>query len=301
MKDADARSLSSSCRRVTLGTRRPQWAHSLWGRLLWMLWKWIARVDDKIEGEIWELSMWTPNTFSRNLFCWCSPVQLLILSFMDGSNWYYILPLSAAVATQCTFLVVTYATLVKDKQLLFSEVYNEYNQKFVHPRVFVPKRDAATSTLEDWIEARKDAAANTDSNIAAARAWRIGRVHERRATTMATQEIDPRGYLPNDAAEPVSREHRREMGRSKDVPPPITSNTDTRARDHHLRRTTMYTGPARASDEFGDFENEHEGPQPSYSSAGHPQHVPSGTQKIRDRSAKRRRHTEIVERMRREK
>ncbi|KAJ1737491.1 hypothetical protein LPJ72_000462 [Coemansia sp. Benny D160-2] len=154
-KDETTVELTPSCRRVTLGTRRPQWAESLWGRPLWMLWKWIAQLDDQIQGEIWELSLWEPPVFSRNLFCWYSPVQILIMSFMDGSNWYYILPLAAAAGAQSSFLVRQFSVLVKDKQILFGEVYNEYNEKFVHPRVFAPKKDAGTSTMEDWALARK--------------------------------------------------------------------------------------------------------------------------------------------------
>ncbi|KAI8320624.1 hypothetical protein GQ54DRAFT_298530 [Martensiomyces pterosporus] len=277
MKDADSSLLTSSCKRVSLRTRRPQWAHSLWGRALWAVWKLIARVDDKIQGEIWELSMWTPSTFSRNLFCWCSPVQLLILSFMNGSNWYYILPLAAAVAGQCTFLVVTYATLVKDKQLLFGEVYNEYNQSFVNPRVFASKRDVGTSTLEDWAAARRE---NPYGYMA--RSQEVAERLRRRTTAMASQEIDPRPYLPGDVAGPgVARGH----GRERALPPPIAS-AGTVIRDRRSKRMTMNTASAQANDGSGGME-EHSS-----------RHVaPSGTQKVRDRSAKRRRHTEIIENM----
>ncbi|KAJ2552742.1 hypothetical protein EV175_003196 [Coemansia sp. RSA 1933] len=154
-KDESTVASTPNCRRVTMGTRRPQWADSLWGWPLWMLWKWITQLDDQIQGEIWELSVWEPPIFSRNLFCWYSPIQVLVMWFMDGSNWYYILPLAAAVGAQSSFIVRQYSVLVKDKQILFGEVYNEYNEKFVHPRVFASKKDVGTSTMEDWALARK--------------------------------------------------------------------------------------------------------------------------------------------------
>ncbi|ORX74732.1 hypothetical protein DL89DRAFT_264538 [Linderina pennispora] len=155
MKDLSARNLTSSCRRMTMGTERPAWALKLWGRPVWYIWKKIMGIDDTVFGEIWEMSMWTPTTFSRNMFCWASPLQLLVLTFLDWSSWYYILPLAAGIAVQSTYLVMAYTTLVKDKQIVSGEVHDEYNFKFVYPHLFAPKRDAATSTLEDYVMARE--------------------------------------------------------------------------------------------------------------------------------------------------
>ncbi|KAJ1722208.1 hypothetical protein LPJ53_003341 [Coemansia erecta] len=229
MKDEDSNLLTSSCRRVYVGTRRPQWAQKWWGWVLWMLWKWIARVDDKIQGEIWELTLWTPTTFSRNLFCWYSPVQLMLLAFMNGSNWYYILPLAAAIATQCTFLVFAYTTMVKDKQILFGEVYNEYNQKFVNPRVFAPKMDAATWTLEDWAHDRRSGE-YMSGGMGADRGSRYlsGR---RSNSSVASEYYDPLGYMPNEVhfERPPYRRSGRSSRSTRDtgisaVPEPYVSN-----------------------------------------------------------------------------
>ncbi|KAJ1996215.1 hypothetical protein GGI25_002205 [Coemansia spiralis] len=274
-KDSTSIPSTPNCRRVALGTRRPQWARSLWGRLVWMLWKWVARVDDQIQGEVWELSLWTPSTFSRNLFCWYSPVQLLVMSFMDGSNWYYILPLAAAVAVQCSFVVREYSVLVKDKQILFGEVYNEYNDKFVHPRVFPSTRDVGTSTMEDWSLARK---ASIMFGIGGHRgpmdrnSRRLSPPIRRHTANVAAREIYPREYLPHD------------LYTSRGVAP----------QTKHASGANGYRGARRTPDLAGvedrDYEND---PLNRFTRA------PVGTNKIRDRSIRRKYYNDMVEKAKR--
>ncbi|KAG9070069.1 hypothetical protein KI688_009400 [Linnemannia hyalina] len=96
--------------------------------------------------QVWELSLWNPSILGRNLFCWYSPAQVLILAFMTADNFYVFFPLSIVVAVQVHYLVSVYQTYVKDKEILFSEVHNEYNTKFVHPTIFVRKYDKQVST-----------------------------------------------------------------------------------------------------------------------------------------------------------
>ncbi|KAJ2842161.1 hypothetical protein IWW36_006010, partial [Coemansia brasiliensis] len=284
----DAGTASSNCRRVPLGTRRPNWARSFVGRIVWAIWKRIARIDDQIQGEIWELSLWTPTTFSRNLFCWYSPVQLLILSFMNGSNWYYILPLAAAVAVQCTFIVFTYSRLVKDKQILFGEMHNEYNEKFVNPRVFAPKAEAATSTMEDWALARSNN--QMPSNFASARA-NLERIRKsdgmrRRTTALPVGEMEPRETMRRGAYRktmdhvPISRP-------AEPAPAPYVNS-------HHQAYRTSRMNGSRAADMRRSLAYEDQNMHPqreAYSTYIEP----SGTHRVRDRSTSRRRYTESLE------
>ncbi|KAF9162397.1 hypothetical protein DFQ26_003576 [Actinomortierella ambigua] len=95
--------------------------------------------------KVWEMSVWNPSILSRNIFCGFSPAQVLIMAAMDDSNFYLFAPLALFVATQVYFLTSTYQAYLKDKQILFSEVYREYNQRFVHPRLFVQKFDKQVS------------------------------------------------------------------------------------------------------------------------------------------------------------
>ncbi|PIA19673.1 hypothetical protein COEREDRAFT_95181 [Coemansia reversa NRRL 1564] len=271
MRDADATTFTSSCRRVSLGTHRPGWTHSLLGRCLWLIWKLIARVDDQTRGEIWELALWTPSTFSRNLFCWYSPMQLLLLSFMDSTNWYYILPLAVAVAAQCTFVVFAYSTLVKDKQILYGEVQNEYNQMFVYPNIFAPKSDVATSTLDDWIIDRKANALSASSNISTShmRPEHVMRDNNtrRRTTAFVAEEDDSGKYLSQEKY----RRAPHYRGQSKDSPPVPAPYVRTNSSER-------YAVPRHAS-----------------ARVNQPYAEPSGTHRVRDRSNRRRRYTELVE------
>ncbi|KAJ1890004.1 hypothetical protein LPJ66_007723 [Kickxella alabastrina] len=84
--------------------------------------------------------------------------------------------------------------MVKDKQILFSEVYNEYNQKFVHPRVFAPRRDVSTSTMEDWAMARRYGEYLTGMPMG--RSQRVSG-NRRSAASVSADEYDSFGYNPN--------------------------------------------------------------------------------------------------------
>ncbi|KAJ1942433.1 hypothetical protein FBU59_003200 [Linderina macrospora] len=207
MKDLRAKNLTSSCRRMTMGTERPEWASRLWGRPLWFIWKKIMGIDDTVFGEIWEMSMWTPTTFSRNMFCWASPLQLLVLTFLDWSNWYYILPLAGGIAAQGTYLVMAYVTLVKDKEIVNGEVHDEYNAKFVYPHLFAPKRDAATSTLEDYVLER-------EHRISMQPQYYVDYdVPYRRHTSAET--MDARSYVPRDMPRGMPRRSYRSDSRPR--------------------------------------------------------------------------------------
>ncbi|KAI9475001.1 hypothetical protein LPJ78_004911 [Coemansia sp. RSA 989] len=288
MRMMDAAKASSNCRRVPLGTRRPSWARSFAGKVVWAIWKRIARIDDQIQGEIWELSLWTPTTFSRNLFCWYSPVQLLIMSFMNGSNWYYILPLAAAVAVQCTFVVFTYSRLVKDKQVLFGEMYNEYNENFVNPRVFAPKTEAATSTMEDWALARSNN--RMPSNFASARA-NLERIRKsdgmrRRTTALPASEAEPRETMRRGG-------YRKTMDHASLSRPAEPAPAPYVVSHHQVHRNSRIDGlqpaGARRSLAYED-QNMHLQREP------HRTYIePSGSHRIRDRSTSRRRYTESLE------
>ncbi|KAJ1726222.1 hypothetical protein LPJ61_005338 [Coemansia biformis] len=331
MTDIGATAPTSSCRRVAAGSRRPSWSRSFAGRCLWAVWRWISRTDEQGQDEIWELSLWTPPMFSRNLFCWYSPVQLLVLSFMDGSNWYYILPLAAAVAGQCTFVVFAYSTLVKDKQILFGEVHNEYNQKFVNPRVFAPKADVSTSTADDWQQAGRLPSGVASSGLALARA-RIEQIKRndsarRRTTALVAEDTDYQNYPPRDVRRDAPRYKYVESGEPRyrhvggDEPghgsagevEPRYRQADERtsvaiphsgasgAEGYMRPRPTVsavdrlyesqYRAAAVAPDRHGGSERLGE----PYTQRAEP----IGTQRVRDRSSQRRRYTSALESPRR--
>lgn len=47
---------------------------------------------------------------------------------------------------QLKVLVKLYQSLIKDRQIIFDEVYNEYTEKFVNPNCFVHKYEVGIQT-----------------------------------------------------------------------------------------------------------------------------------------------------------
>ncbi|KAK9728366.1 hypothetical protein K7432_001155 [Basidiobolus ranarum] len=137
---------SPNIRRTDLDYEAPLWSLNFPGKFLYPLWKRFGRSGRRANREIFELSMWNPYVFSLNIFCWFSPPQVAIMWAMDGHNFHYFLPIAFLVGVQIQFICNVYSTLLKDKQILFGQVYHEYNTKFVNRRVFVKKFDQCTST-----------------------------------------------------------------------------------------------------------------------------------------------------------
>ena len=50
--------------------------------------------------------------------------------------------------TQIHGVIQAYTALIKDKAILAAEVMNEYNTKFVHPRLMPVRRDACIQTSQ---------------------------------------------------------------------------------------------------------------------------------------------------------
>ncbi|RKP35807.1 hypothetical protein BJ085DRAFT_11452, partial [Dimargaris cristalligena] len=96
--------------------------------------------------DILELDMWNPPILAKNLFIWFSPGQAVLIQSANASNWYYLFPLSLTIGLQLRVVSTWYEALVKDKQVLFGQMYNEYNYTYVHPRLNVIKCDKVTAT-----------------------------------------------------------------------------------------------------------------------------------------------------------
>ncbi|KAG0377914.1 hypothetical protein BGX24_005201 [Mortierella sp. AD032] len=147
-KSLDERPSTSNVKMVEFQQDESHWSFKFPGKYIYPFISIFMRGPKPEENkrQVWELSLWNPSILSRNLFCWYSPAQVLILALMTSENVYVFFPLSVIVALQVHFLVSVYQSYVKDKEILFSEVFNEYNTKFVHPTIFVRKYDKAVST-----------------------------------------------------------------------------------------------------------------------------------------------------------
>ncbi|KAJ1924596.1 hypothetical protein IWQ60_005105, partial [Tieghemiomyces parasiticus] len=99
--------------------------------------------------EVLELEMWTPPLLALNVFRWFSPAQVLVVHLATGHNWYYLIPGAFAIGAQLHYTTHRYVELLKDKQVLFGQMFSEYNLTYVNPRLLVIKHDKATN-FPEW-------------------------------------------------------------------------------------------------------------------------------------------------------
>jgi hypothetical protein len=161
----DTQPKSSSARKVTLSNDGPT---STWDRILHMLYKRTASLrrsqidaatsdtltytdsdyDDTtldeinlIEKEMWELSVWVPSKFRLALASTLSPVLLAILYTLTELPYWKVLVVALGFSASLQYLSTKFAVLVQDKQVLYQEMFEEYNSKFVKPKTNILKKD----------------------------------------------------------------------------------------------------------------------------------------------------------------
>ncbi|KAG9305907.1 hypothetical protein G9A89_016559 [Geosiphon pyriformis] len=125
----------------------PYWAESSPWSLIYPIYKYFFQ--NAVSGgqsKVWELHIWDPSPYSLHLFCYFSPPQVMVMMGLDSDNWKFYLPVAAFIACQVSIIVKIYTAYMKDKEVLFAEVANEYDQRFVYPNIFKQKRDVSTQT-----------------------------------------------------------------------------------------------------------------------------------------------------------
>ncbi|KAJ1658134.1 hypothetical protein IWQ61_002578 [Dispira simplex] len=137
---------SEHVRLTALDATRPAWADRWYGRLMWPLIKNLVGTDQSRAHQILEIDVWDPPLLSLHLFCWFSPGQILALQLVTLANWYYVFPCTLVLGFQLHYFSRQYMALLKDKQILFGQMFTEYNIEYVNPRLHVRKVDRSTST-----------------------------------------------------------------------------------------------------------------------------------------------------------
>ncbi|GJN88413.1 hypothetical protein Rhopal_001379-T1 [Rhodotorula paludigena] len=117
-------------------------------------------VEESHIYPVQELNVWTPERvlWSLRFFTLYSPPVALLYHFVTPATFILAALCGTLFVLQTFLLVHLYSTLVSDRATLQAEVMHEYNAKFVHPRVFAPKRDACVQTsqaerigADDWL------------------------------------------------------------------------------------------------------------------------------------------------------
>lgn len=95
------------------------------------------------DNEVWHLNVWNPSKFALYLFIGLNPINIyLVYYLMSDVSHLYLLFLLVIVFGVNYFLIEKFLNLVSDKQILYQEMFQEYNKKFVQPKINVLKKDA---------------------------------------------------------------------------------------------------------------------------------------------------------------
>ncbi|SPO05849.1 uncharacterized protein DNG_08536 [Cephalotrichum gorgonifer] len=125
-------------------------------------------------NEVWELSVWDPLPACLRLFCLFSPGHVLVyllfipVAPMDprpSVTIFNCLVLQVILSTQLLFMQSRFSQQVKDTSIIHREVLNEYDTKFVHPRLHPVVRDAATQISTGTDSVALDAAIGTPTTV----------------------------------------------------------------------------------------------------------------------------------------
>ncbi|KAK6455017.1 uncharacterized protein RJT20DRAFT_54201 [Scheffersomyces xylosifermentans] len=128
-----------------------QWLYLLKGRLLEETPGPEETLHDETEenikndDEIWQLNVWDPSKFSIYVFITLNPVNLFIAYLTNVSTTASVssgILLVIAISVMVYFIISKFLDLVNDKQILYQEMFQEYNDKFVKPKTNILKKDA---------------------------------------------------------------------------------------------------------------------------------------------------------------
>lgn len=97
-------------------------------------------------SEIQELSVFTPPVFALRIFSVYSPVVALLVQFMDRTTFLSYSLAILILTAQIWYVVQVFQQTLKDKQIINQQVFNEYDRKFVNPRINYSRRDVAVQT-----------------------------------------------------------------------------------------------------------------------------------------------------------
>ncbi|KAI9223370.1 hypothetical protein BC828DRAFT_403206 [Blastocladiella britannica] len=135
---------SRNVRRIPAGEQVPTWAERGAGKLAWTL---IVRHLHRLRSSneygvtVWELNAWDISVFHRNLFCLFSPLQVYVLHFIEMK--FTTLPLLVMIPATLMLVIQSYTQHLHDRQLLAASMLQEYNVRFVMPRLMPPRADEA--------------------------------------------------------------------------------------------------------------------------------------------------------------
>lgn len=112
-----------------------------------------SRAHPDATRDVWELAVWDPLPICLRLFCLFSPGHVLVywlfipIATSDprpSTTVVTTLFLQVLLSAQLLLVQSNFSQQIKDTAVIHKEVLNEYDIKFVHPRINPPVRDVGT-------------------------------------------------------------------------------------------------------------------------------------------------------------
>ncbi|KAG7191979.1 Nuclear rim protein 1 [Scheffersomyces spartinae] len=99
------------------------------------------RDNDVIYKDIWQLQVWQPSKFNLYLLMSLNPLVNLINILLTELSFVKLLVTNLAVTGSMYYLISKFLVLLQDKQILYQEMFQEYQTKYVVPRTTTLKKD----------------------------------------------------------------------------------------------------------------------------------------------------------------
>ncbi|KAL6836751.1 hypothetical protein J3E69DRAFT_36585 [Trichoderma sp. SZMC 28015] len=117
-----------------------------------------SRAHPDKRRDVWELAVWDPLPISLRLVCLFSPGHVLAyllflplapLDPQPSVTVFNTIVMQVVLSGQMLLLTSRFAQQAKDNAIIQKEVMNEYNTKFVHPRLHPVVRDVGTQVAAE--------------------------------------------------------------------------------------------------------------------------------------------------------
>ncbi|KAL7949945.1 hypothetical protein V8C42DRAFT_186494 [Trichoderma barbatum] len=117
-----------------------------------------SRAHPDKKRDVWELAVWDPLPISLRIGCLFSPGHVLAyllflplapLDPQPSVTVFNTILMQVVLSAQMLFLSSRFSQQAKDNAIIQKEVMNEYNTKFVHPRLHPVVRDVGTQVAAE--------------------------------------------------------------------------------------------------------------------------------------------------------
>ncbi|CAK9441304.1 uncharacterized protein LODBEIA_P51730 [Lodderomyces beijingensis] len=101
------------------------------------------------DEEYWELKVWQPSKFCLSIFVGLNPISSYIsYNYTSKCSSLSIIILIAMISALNYKLIDSFLNLIDDKQIVYSEMFSEFNNKYVKPKTNILKKDASVDATQ---------------------------------------------------------------------------------------------------------------------------------------------------------